>query len=379
LQKRLIRLGLYVVALLIVIIPLVAVYVVLRSREPIPSSPASIPATDKGDGLTRTLLGTYLGIRDSDIHRPAGTDPTPVRFVVQPGETADVIARNLQAAGLITDAELFRQLVKYQGVGENLQAGEYQLRATMTMEEVVAALQRSRKQETTVTVREGWRLEQIAQVLSQDGLSTYDDLMKVMTGGRFGYSVLGDRPAGASLEGYLYPDTYQMDPAWSADQIVDLLVGTMDRRFTPTMRQQAAARGLNLHQVLTLASMVEREAMIASERPLIAGVFVNRLAKNMPLQVDATVQYALGYDKTQQRWWPAITLDQANSIESPYNTYLYRGLPPGPIASPGLASIQAVLQATKTDYLYYVAKGDGSHVFAKTFEEHLDNIKKYQK
>jgi len=156
-------------------------------------------------------------------------------------------------------------------------------------------------------------------------------------------------------------------------------VGTMDRRFTPTMRQQAAARGLNLHQVLTLASMVEREAMIASERPLIAGVFVNRLAKNMPLQVDATVQYALGYDKTQQRWWPAITLDQSNSIESPYNTYLYRGLPPGPIASPGLASIQAVLQATKTDYLYYVAKGDGSHVFAKTFEEHLDNIKKYQK
>ena len=104
---------------------------------------------------------------------------------------------------------------------------------------------------------------------------------------------------------------------------------------------------------------------------MIASVYLNRMAKNMPLEVDATVQYALGYDKTQQRWWPLITVDQFRTTESPYNTYLHRDLPPGPICSPGLASIQAVLQPAKSDYLFYFAKGDGSHVFAKTFEEHL--------
>jgi UPF0755 protein len=181
------------------------------------------------------------------------------------------------------------------------------------------------------------------------------------------------------LEGYLYPDTYQMDPRWTAEQAIDLLVGTMERRFTAAMRQQATQRGLNIHQVLTIASLVERETVLAAERPIVASVYLSRLAQNMALEADATVQYALGYDKAQQRWWPNIQLEQLRSTESLYNTYLRRGLPPGPICSPGLASIQAVLQPAKSDYLFYYAKGDGSHVFAKTFEEHLENQKKYQR
>jgi UPF0755 protein len=381
-SKRIARAFVIVFALMIIIAPLAGIVVILRSRTPSPE-PGTAGAVTVGKpssgGLERSLIGMYLNLHDADLHRPAGNDATPVKFVVNAGDSADIIGRNLQTAGLITDAELFRQYVKYQGVGENLQAGEYELEATMTMEQVVVALQKSRRQEVRVTVREGWRLEQIADMLSQNGLSTSDDLLKVMRSGKFDETILSARPAGVSLEGYLYPDTYQMDPRWTPEQIVDLLLNTMDKRFTPAMRQQATAQKLTVHQVLIIASIIERETAVASERPLIASVYLNRIAKNMPLEADPTVQYALGFDKAQQRWWPQITADQYRSTASPYNTYLSRDLPPGPICSPAQSAIDAVLQPAKSDYLYYLAKGDGTHVFARTFDEHLDNQKKYQK
>lgn len=380
-RTRLIRVVLLVVAVLLLSMPILGLYLFLQSRQP--SAPASAAAPvvvgEKSSGVERSILGAYLSMKDAEIHRPAGTNPTPVKFIVSAGDTADDISRNLQAYGLITDADLFKQLVKYQGVAQNLQAGEYELAATMTMDDIVVALQRSRQNEVRVTVREGWRLEQIAEVLSSSGVSTYDALLKVMRSGNFDAGVVSGKPADVSLEGYLYPDTYQMDPRWTAEKVIDLLISTMDSRFTPAMRQQATARGLTIHQVLTIASLVEREAVLASERPHVASVYLNRIAKNMALEADATVQYALGYDKVQQRWWPQITLDQYRTTESPYNTYLRRDLPPGPICSPSLASIQAVLQPAKSDDLFYIAKGDGSHVFAKTFEEHLENQKKYSK
>ncbi len=380
-RQGLMRVVVLVLALLIVAAPLVGGYLFLKNRRTTPAASSGAPSTvvAKPEGLERTLLGVYLGMKDADIKRPAGSNGTAVKFIVSAGDTAEEIALNLKAYGLIGDAELFRQLVKYQGVGANLQAGEYELQQTMTMEDVVAALQRNRQFEVRVTIREGWRLEQTAQVLADNGVSTYDELMKAMNTARLAYGVLSDKPGAVSLEGYIYPDTYQMNPRWSADQVVDLLVSTLDRRFTPEMRQQATARKLTIHQALTVASLVEREAMLASERPIVASVYLNRLAKNMALEADATVQYALGYDKTQQRWWPIIQLSQLRSTESPYNTYLRRDLPPGPICSPGLASIQAVLQPAKSNYLFYYAKGDGSHAFAITFEEHLENQKKYQK
>jgi UPF0755 protein len=379
LRTRLIRAVFVVVAVLIVALPVVGVYVFLKSRQAAAPASAGAPLVvgEKSGSVERSLLGAYLSLKDAEIHRPMGTNPTPVKFIVSAGDTADDIARNLQAYGLISDADLFKQLVKYEGVAQNLQAGEYELAQTMAMDEIMVALQRSRQNEVRVTVREGWRIEQIADVLSSNGVSTYDALLKAMRSSQFDASVLSGRPADVSLEGYLYPDTYQMDPRWSAEQVIDLLVRTMDSRFTPAMRQQAAARSLTIHQVLTLASLVEREAVLASERPMVASVYLNRMAKNMALEADATVQYALGYDKTQQRWWPQITLGQLRTTESPYNTYLRRDLPPGPICSPGLASIQGVLQPAKSDYLFYYAKGDGSHVFARTFEEHLENQKKY--
>lgn len=383
-SKRVLRVGILVAAFLIVLAPFAVLATFLRARQDAaPPAGAAAPIVvgiDSPQGLERTLLGVYLGMRDAELHKPAGADAKPVRFIVQEGDSAEVIAGKLQAAGLVSDAGLFRQFASYQGVGQILQAGVYDLRATMTMEEILEALQHSRKQEIRVTVREGWRLEQIAEFLAKNhSLSTYDDLLRAMRSVSFNYGILADKPSGVHLEGYLYPDTYWMDPRWTAEQVVDLLVRTMDSRFTPAMRQQAVARNLNVHKALIIASLVERETLLASERPIVASVYLNRIAKGMPLEADATVQYALGYDATQQRWWPNIKIEQLRSTESPYNTYLRRDLPPGPVCSPGLASLQAVLQPAKTDYLYYYAKGDGSHAFAKTFDEHLQNQKKYQK
>ncbi len=381
LLKVVARLVALVLALLIVAAPLVAGYLYWRARHPGQSGGgnAAIVAPQQPGGIERALLGIYLGTKDAEIKRPAGNNPTPVKFTVFPGDTAEEIGANLKAYGLITDAELFRQLVKYQGVGQNLQAGEYELAATMSMEEVIAALQRSTLREARVTLREGWRLEQMAEVIAAAGVSTYDELVRVMRAGKYDESVLAAKPTGVSLEGYLYPDTYRLDMRWPAEQVVQLLVRTMDSRFTGAMRQQASAAGLTVHEALTVASLVEREAVLAAERPIVASVYLNRLRADMALEADATVQYALGYDAAQKRWWPNIQLDQLRTTESPYNTYLRRGLPPGPICSPSLASLQAVLQPAKTDYLFYYAKGDGSHAFARTFDEHLENQRKYQR
>ncbi|HOU25149.1 MAG TPA: endolytic transglycosylase MltG, partial [Anaerolineae bacterium] len=177
--------------------------------------------------------------------------------------------------------------------------------------------------------------------------------------------------------GFLFPDTYQFAVTASATQIIDAMLQNFDRRVTIEMRQQALDEGLNLYQALTLASIVEREAVLAEERPIIASVYLNRLRKGIYLESDPTVQYGKGYDAATGRWWPHISMGELRTVDSPYNTYIHPGLPPGPICSPGLASIQAVLQPAKTNYLFFLAKGDGSHVFAETFEEHLQNQAKY--
>jgi UPF0755 protein len=193
--------------------------------------------------------------------------------------------------------------------------------------------------------------------------------------------VLQGRPAGASLEGYLFPDTYYFDPHVTSHDIIDRLLRTFDQRFSADLRDAAQKQNLTVHQAVTLASIVEREAQVPDERPLIAAVYLNRLRLGMPLQADPTVQYALAADPqsvAKYGWWKRdLTLDDLH-FKSPFNTYQNPGLPPGPIANPGLASIRAVANPANVKYLYFVAKGDGSHAFAETLDEHNRNVQKYQ-
>jgi len=339
----------------------------------------------QGDGagsgaLEDFLLKVYLGFRREDISRPASDDPTPVVFIVEPGATAGDIALRLKRLGLISDAELFRLLARYHKADSKLEAGRYELRADMAIEEIIEALQHGRLEEIAVTIPEGWRAEQIAEMLAEEVGIVGEEFLALVQGRHFDYEFLQNRPPEATLEGFLFPDTYLLPGQPTALDIIERTLADFDERFTAEMRQAAVEQEMTIYQVVTLASIVEREAVVAEERPIIAGVFLNRLEEGMNLDSCPTVQYALGYQEDADQWWKTpVTLEEFAQVNSPYNTYLHRGLPPGPICSPGLASIHAVLEPVETDYLYFLAKGDGSHAFAKTFEEHLQNQQRYQR
>jgi len=330
--------------------------------------------------VEKTLLGIYLNFRQDEIETPPSADSTPVEFSIRVGENGATVAAHLERLGIVSDAELFRLLLRYWGVDAQIEAGDYLLRRNMPMSEVVSQLQHGRLRAKTITIREGLRAEEIAHLLASEGLVDQEEFILLVRDDAFHYDFLRDRPADApkTLEGFLFPDTYQFPVNITATALIDIMLRNFDQRVTIEMRQQALDNGLNLFQALTLASIVEREAVIPEERPIIASVYLNRLRRGMYLEADPTVQYAKGYDPQTGRWWPHLALDELRAVDSPFNTFIHPGLPPGPICSPGLASIEAVLNPADTKYLFFHAKGDGSHAFAETFEEHLENQKKYQ-
>lgn len=331
-------------------------------------------------------LETYIQMHAEDLARPAGHDETPVTFVVEPGETAAEIAQRLQEAGLISDAELFRRYLRYEGLDTGLEAGSFTLRQTMTIPEIAQALQSGQRPERVVTVREGLRLDEVAaEVAGQTGIAEAEFLALVTTGWRAtelgAYDFLISLPPTATLEGFLFPETYRLPEEATAYDVVARMLATFDQRVMPETRLAASNHGLDVYEMVTLASIVEREAVIAEERPVIAGVYLNRLEAGWFLSADPTVQYGLGYDEQSGQWWRTLYFDQLGitslaEIDHPYNTYRYLGLPPGPICSPSLASIEAVAYPAATDYFYFIANchaGDGSHLFAVTEEEHYAN------
>ena len=322
------------------------------------------------------VIGLYLDSNAAELERPAGSDDTPVTFVIEPGETAAEIATRLEEEELVSDAELFRRYVQYHELDAGIEAGEFTLRQTMTIPEIAQALQRGQRPEQTVTIQEGLRLEQIAaEVAEQTDVSEEEFLTLVTTDWRdagLTFSFLTNLPPDATLEGFLFPETYRLPENPSAVDILTRMLETFDARLSPEMRAAAASRGLNVYELVTLASIVERESVLDEERSLIAGVYHNRLEGSWFLGACPTVQYALG---TPDNWWPQFTLE-ATEVDSPYNTYHNLDLPPGPICSPGLASIQASAYPSETDYFFFLAdcsKEDGSHLFAVTQDEHNAN------
>lgn len=344
-------------------------------------------------GCGDLMQRTYLQGRQAQVNQAVSEETRPVRFRVEPGTPARLIGQQLQTAGLISDARLFEAYVRVNGVAAQLEAGDFVLSPAMTMAEIVTTLQAAEASSVTVTIPEGWRAGQIADYLGaaavfSDTVALDSYRTQVLSGqltdlDAAAYPFLADRPANASLEGYLFPDTYEI-PALDA-VAADVLRRQLDNfaaRVLPVYNE-AVTTGtttLTLYELLTLASIVEREAVVAAERPAIARVYLNRLAQGIKLEADPTVQYAMGYQAATGQWWKTpVFLEEYSGVDSPYNTYLYPGLPPGPIANPGLSSIRAVLAPDEHTYLYFVALPDGSgrHVFAETFAEHSENVQRY--
>ncbi|HEX7594369.1 MAG TPA: endolytic transglycosylase MltG [Anaerolineae bacterium] len=327
-------------------------------------------------------LGLYLQQHLPELTTPASDDPTPVNLRVAPGELPTDVAAHLQSQGLIKNADLFVNLVKYLHVGPKIQAGEYIFKRTMTMSDLLEALQHGRAKTVTLTIVPGWRAEEIADNLAAQGLASLnkDQFLQAVQAGKYDYWFMRDRPKGApaSIEGFLFPESYNFPVDTTTDALINQILGTFSGRVTDKMRQEAATAKLSFYEIVTLASIVEREAVVANERPIIASVFLNRLKKKMPLQADSTAQYALGYQAAAKQWWKSpMSIDDLTKGDSPFNTYLHPGLPPGPICNPSFASILAALEPAQTDYLYFYAKGDGTHAFSKTYEEQQQNQQKY--
>jgi UPF0755 protein len=307
------------------------------------------------------------------LHHAQGSSSRTVRFHVGSGDTVTTVASRLQQAGLITNPLLFRLDAKLHGLGNNLKVGDYRLRPNMSIDQMTAALMVYHSATVQIVIPEGYRAEQIASILDHHGISGRQFLQAVRHPAVH-YSILSDKPPQSGLEGYLFPNTYDVAPHSSGSQFAYLMVKTLDQKFTPAMRAQIARQRRSVYQVITLASIVEREAKVPSERPTIASVYMNRLHLHMILNADPTIQYAVG---TPQDWWPVLTLEQLR-VTSPYNTYIHAGLPPTPICNPGLASIRAAIKPANTNFLYFVAKGNGHHAFAQTYAQQQANIAKYQ-
>ncbi len=325
------------------------------------------------------LLSIYLNIRSGDLTAPAGKDDTPVLFTIERGESLTAIANRLQSQKLIKDPDLFKRYLQYGGLDAGIEAGDFELKQTMSIPQIAQALQEGRIAELNVRIPQGRRLEEIADIVaSQIPVSATEFLALAKDAGqwRSQFSFLNDAPAGASLEGYLFPDTYSIPrDEITAREVLLTALRNFDKQVTPQMRADLQVQGRTLYDALRLASIVEREAAVEEERPRIAGVYLNRLNAGMALDADPTVQYALGNMRDPGTWWPQITQDDYQSVQSPYNMYINPGLPPGPIDSPALASIMAAIYPEKHQFYFFRAScnNDGTHRFAKTLEEQIAN------
>lgn len=306
----------------------------------------------------------------------------PVKLTIQPGESPGAIARKLEREGVIRSSEQFGVLAGLMGAETQLNAGDYEFTRGMPTAVVIDRLRRTVTiPEFVLTIPEGWRWEQVAEHLERRGVTSAADFQAALAATDYAAPFLAGRPPGATLEGYLFPDTYFFTTKATAHDIVARMLATFIEKFPPDLQQQAVAQGLTLHQAVALAAIVEREAQVSSERPLIAAVYLNRIRDGMLLQADPTTQYAIANPASvaEYGWWKRdLTVDDLKAA-SPYNTYVSPGLPPGPIASPGAASLRAVAQPAQTDFLFFVSKNDGSHAFARTLEEHNRNVNQYQR
>lgn len=287
---------------------------------------------------------------------PVSADKINQDVVIPKGQSLNKIAEQLKKAGLIRSPVVFTLYVRQQGLDAKLYAGMFKLSPSMSTEEIVKILS-SGPEGIWVRLLEGWRSEEMAEEVNKQLKISHEEFLKV------------------AKEGYMFPDTYLLPREATASYVVQVLEKTFDQRFSQDLRSQIKKQGLSEDQAVILASIVEREARSDQARTAVASILLKRLKIDMGLNADATVQYAIGYQEGEGSWWKRhLTLEDLK-IDSPYNTYIHSGLPPTPIANPGLASLQAVANADpKTPYLYYYHDSKGNSHYAKTLEEHNQNV-----
>jgi peptidoglycan lytic transglycosylase G len=290
---------------------------------------------------------------------------------ISPGQGSRAIGRRLIQAGVVRDDWTFRLAVYLTGTARELKAGEYRFSGPMSAKDVVRKIARGEVHLRPLTFPEGLTIREMAAIFESRGFGAAESFRKAAADPAPIRELDSTAP---DLEGYLFPDTYNLPRTVTAAGLVDQMVERFHAVFDEPLRRAAEERELTVRELVTLASLVEKETALGEERPLVAAVYLNRLRVGMPLQADPTVIYGLEraglYDGNLTR--------KNLQYDSPYNTYKYRGLPPGPIAAPGRASIEAVLNPAPVDYLYFVSRNDGSHVFATSLAEHNRNVREWQ-
>lgn len=285
------------------------------------------------------------------------------RFVIKPGQPVTQIAANLKEAGLVKNAFAFRLLVAQMGIGKNIQAGDFRLAPNMPARDLARELTHGAL-DIWVTFPEGFRVEEMAEIIEASLKTPENDK----------YAFVKKEFIEIAQEGYMFPDTYLIAKDATTLDIATRLRNTFDEKVDEKLLLAGDKNNLTAKDLITLASIIEREAKTNEERPIIAGILISRLNRGIPLQVDATVQYAKGYDSAKNSWWSPVSPEDYQSVNSLYNTYLYPGLPPAPIANPGLDSIRAAAEPADTNYMYYLHDSEGKIHYAETIEEHNRNI-----
>jgi UPF0755 protein len=289
------------------------------------------------------------------------TVTTREKFVIPAGQSSGTIAARLEAGGYIQNALLFRLVVRQEGLDGKLQAGSFELSPAMSPAEIARALTQG-TEDTWITIPEGLRIEEIAESLEEYELSSYDakDFLK----------------AAAGLEGTLFPDTYLISKESTGAQIARLLNETYKKKIETGLAAEFTTSDKSPREILIMASLIEREAREYEQMRHVSGILWNRIEIGMPLQVDATLQYAKGYSASQQRWW-STPLREDKQIDSPYNTYQNLGLPPGPISNPGLNAFKAALDPLPTNDIYYLHAPSGEMYYGQTLDQHNANVQRY--
>lgn len=316
------------------------------------------------------LISTFLSVSyvGSEVKKPMSKSAEEVKFTVQKGESTTQIGENLETSGLIKNSFIFLLYLKYKGQAASIQAGDYVIAKNLSMIQVMDILTEGKITSKKITIPEGWTNKQIGEEIVKKGIGTSEDFPFALSE-KYNYDFLKESPS-SDIQGFLFPETYFLSSKPTSGEIVEKMLKEFSEKADPKIKKKVGANGLSYYQILTLASIVEREVTSNEDKKKVASVFLNRLNIDMKLDSCATVEYVLGTNKR-------ILSSDDISIDSPYNTYKNRGLPPTPIANPGLGSIEAVLEPDNTEYLYFFSGKDGKTYFSKNQEEHEAQKAKY--